>query len=65
MEYLYVKWDFLEYGDEIQKSEIFYEIVQKSLKKLVQVECYPDRICSQFCTVADPPGYNSIIHQVI
>lgn len=46
---------------KILHSQIFYEIVQKILKKLVQDECYPDRNCSQFCAFADPSGYNSII----
>ena len=43
--------------------DIFY-IIQKSLKKLPQDECYPEEICSQFsnlrlsCSVADLPAYN-------
>ena len=47
-------------------SDIFYDIIQKSLKKLAQDECYPEEICSQFsnfrmsCSVADLPAYNLI-----
>ena len=46
--------------------DIFYDIIQKSLKKLAQGECYPEEICSQFnnfrmsCSVADLPAYNLI-----
>ena len=46
--------------------DIFYDIIQKSHKKLVQDECYPEEICSQFCSfrmscsVADLPTYNLI-----
>ena len=45
---------------------IFYDIIQKSLKKLAQHECYPEEICSQFsnfrmsCSVADLPACNLI-----
>ena len=47
-------------------SDIFYDIIQKSLKKSAQDECYPEEICSQFssfrmsCSVADLPAYNFI-----
>ena len=46
--------------------DIFYDIIQKSLKKLAQDECYPEEICSQFsnfrmsCSVADLPACNLI-----
>ena len=45
--------------------DIFYDIIQKSLKKLAQDECYPEEICSQFsnfrmsCSFVDP-AYNLI-----
>ena len=45
-------------------SDIFYDNIQKSLKKLPQDECYPGEICSQFsnfrmsCSVVDLPAYN-------
>ena len=45
-------------------SNIFYDNIQKSFKKLPQDECYPGEICSQFsnfrmsCSVADLPAYN-------
>ena len=41
---------------------IFYDIIQKSLKKLAQDECYLEEICNQFsnfrmsCSVADLPA---------
>ena len=47
-------------------QDIFYDIIQKSLKMLAQDECYPEEICSQFsnfrmsCSVADLPAYNII-----
>ena len=46
--------------------DIFHDIIQKSLKKLAQDECYPEEIWSQFisfrmsCSVADLPAYNLI-----
>ena len=46
--------------------DIFHDIIQKSLKKLAQDECYPEEICSQFssfrmsCSVVDLPAYNLI-----
>ena len=46
--------------------DIFYDIIQKSLRKLAQDECYPEEICSQFsnfrmsCSVADLSAYNLI-----
>ena len=46
--------------------DIFYEIFQRSLKKLAQDGCYPEEICYQFCnfriscSVADLPAYNLI-----
>ena len=46
--------------------DIFYDIIQKSLKRLAQDECYPEEICSQFsnfrmsCSVADLSAYNLI-----
>ena len=45
---------------------IFHDIIQKTLKKFAQDECYPEEICSQFssfrmsCSVADLPAYNLI-----
>ena len=51
---------------KILHPDIFYDIIQKSLKKLAQDECYPEEICSQFsnfrmsCSVADLPAYNII-----
>ena len=33
------------------RPDVFYEILQKSLKKLTQDECYPEEICSQFTTL--------------
>ena len=48
------------------QPDIFYDITQKSLKKLAQDECYPEEICSQFsnfrmsCSVADLPAYSLI-----
>ena len=45
---------------------IFYDIIQKSLKKLAQHEYYPEEICSQFSnfrmsySVTDLPAYNLI-----
>ena len=44
----------------------FYDIIQKSLKKFAQDECYTEEICSQFsnfrmsCSVIDLPAYNLI-----
>ena len=46
--------------------DIFYDIMQKSLQKLVQDECYREKIYSQFsnfrmsCSVADLPAYKLI-----
>ena len=46
--------------------DIFYDIIQKSFKKLAQDECYPEEICSQFSnfrmsgSVADLPAYNLV-----
>ena len=46
--------------------DIFYDIIQKSLKKLAQDECYPEEIYSQSsnfrmnCSVANLPAYNLI-----
>ena len=46
--------------------DIFNDIIQKSLKKIAQDECYPEEIWSQFssfrmsCSVADLPAYNLI-----
>ena len=46
--------------------DIFHDIIQKSLKKLAQDECYPEEICSQFsnfrmsCSVDDITAYNLI-----
>ena len=46
--------------------DIFYDIIQNSVKKLVQDECYPEEIYGQFshfrmsCSVADLPAYNLI-----
>ena len=46
--------------------DIFYGIIQKSLKKLTQDESYPEEIFSQFsnfrmsCSVVDLPAYNLI-----
>ena len=45
---------------------IFYQILQKSIKKLAQDVCYPDEICSQFfnfrmnCSIADLPVYSLV-----
>ena len=46
--------------------DIFYDIIQKSLKNLAQDECYAEEICGQFsnfrmsCSVADLPADNLI-----
>ena len=45
---------------------IFYDIIQNSVKKLAQDECYPEEICGQFsnfrmsCSVANLRAYNLI-----
>ena len=47
-------------------SDIFYDIIQKSLKNSAQDERYPEEICSQFsnfrmsCSFADLLAYNLI-----
>ena len=51
---------------KILHPDIFHDIIQKSLKKLTQDECYPEEICSHFsssrmsCSVVDLPAYNLI-----
>ena len=46
--------------------DIFYDIIQNSVKKLVQDKCYPEEIYGQLsnfrmsCSVADLPAYNLI-----
>ena len=34
---------------EMSHPDIYYEILQKSIKKLAQHECYSYEICSKFC----------------
>ena len=47
--------------------DIFYDIIQNSVKKLVQDKCYPEEIYGQLsnfrmsCSVADLPAYNLIM----
>ena len=47
--------------------DIFCDIIQKSLKKLAQDECYPEEIYSQFsnfrmsCSVANLPVYEVML----
>ena len=52
---------------EMLHPNIFFDILQKSLKKVGHNECYPEEICSQFsnfrmsCSVAHLPAYNLIM----